>query len=403
MYVGLLVLALGAPTSTALCGVGLAIIVPAGLCVSILEFRQKGWAAIPSHAWPLVGLGLAGVISCGLNFDTIERPFHFAFKTKYWFLGALGVVAAKHFLVWLSTRRRETATLLGVAAGALGVTTAYGVYVAYSGHEFLGLHPHLATPRNQGFTDVMRHSHTSLYLFVLFAWCLRWGAATHFLGSRRLLWCGLIAGVVGLISGGSRGALCGLLLSLPFLWGNGRRYVWMICIAAVSFFLFLNLSGNNPLLPGRTFNPDRLAMWRLAWLAAKEKPFFGHGVRQFERQAPRLETEHAATAPAWIATPQKIRGMSHAHNNLLQLLADYGVIGLSCYLLWLALLLKAAWRHSRALFCGVAAFVTAFSVAGLSQYVFDTQGSTMIVVLLMLSSAATQIPSLRWGEGSPQR
>lgn len=91
--------------------------------------------------------------------------------------------------------------------------------------------------------------------------------------------------------------------------------------------------GVNVALSGRT------DIWRAAWCMVREQPLNGVGTRGFREAYPACDP-HPERAPLWGVTPA-----FHAHQIVLEILAETGVIGL---LLWLAGAAQAwrAWRYS---------------------------------------------------------
>ena len=81
--------------------------------------------------------------------------------------------------------------------------------------------------------------------------------------------------------------------------------------------------------------------------------------------------------------------MAHAHNVFFQFLVDVGIFGLVSYLVWIWFWLRESWINP-SIRWGIMAFVACFSAAGLLQYVFDTQGAMLIMVVYGLSCALNQ-------------
>jgi len=149
-------------------------------------------------------------------------------------------------------------------------------------------------------------------------------------------------------------------------------------IIALAAFFAVNLNYTTDKGVFRPIDPDRANMWHLAIKAFEEKPILGHGVRQFERQADRLEKTHGH----WIEQPTgKIRGMAHSHNIFMQILVDTGMIGLISYLTWIGLIIKGFWKGARWKWA-IMPLLLAIHSAGMLQYVFDAQGALLVMICL---------------------
>ena len=388
-YASLLVLALGLFTSTSLCSLSLALMYPPGIYFTWLKYKNTAlWHTVfPVPAWALISLVFTGIISCAINAETISPLVKTVFKVKYFLLGALAIAPFQ----WLKESSffsiAKLRMLLSLIIISLISSTLYGAYAAVSHNDFLSIHETSFPWRNYGFTDYMRHAHSSLYISVLFSWALVHGGQ-RLVPLRTLLVFGIIVALLGIITTGTRGALGALLVSMPIIWGH-KKWVKKIAVCGITcvvIILAVNLNYSTKGGLFRAIEPDRANMWYLAFHAFKEKPVLGHGLRQFEKQAPRLEQTHGH----WITQPTvKIRGMAHAHNNLMQFLADLGIIGLFFYLIWIVTLALITWPKPTIRW-GMLALIVAFSSAGMLQYVFDTQGALTIFILTAMALAINE-------------
>jgi len=80
----------------------------------------------------------------------------------------------------------------------------------------------------------------------------------------------------------------------------------------------------------------RLSLWRTAWRVYTAHPINGVGPRGFRR----VYAEYAPAGDFWLQ--QGRRGQTHPHQQLLEIAAETGTIGLAGYLGWWALLLGLA-------------------------------------------------------------
>jgi O-Antigen ligase len=134
---------------------------------------------------------------------------------------------------------------------------------------------------------------------------------------------------------------------------------------------------------GSGYPDDRLAFWHAHWLMFLDKPQLGHGGAKVGK---------AERIPYYERIGLRdFKKPYEAHNELLQILVEQGVIGLSVWLLWLTQLLRYIWRN----WCGLERFgwmttVGAMLVAGLSQNWFhDSEvrfGLMLVIVVLVLEN-----------------
>ena len=160
---------------------------------------------------------------------------------------------------------------------------------------------------------------------------------------------------VGLILTLSRSALLALCTAV-FIYLVVSRKKRALVIGALFLAMFLSFSGiarENFVTSLNTKNitvGERLRTWRQSWEIIKEKPLLGHGANTYYR-------EFAAHAPA----DQEYRG--YAHNFVLQIWSDLGLVGLSLFLFALFYGFLRQWPGKKtapefaALWVGLLAFV----------------------------------------------
>jgi hypothetical protein len=163
-----------------------------------------------------------------------------AFKVKYFFLGAIAIAPIGHLIHSFLTPSKIRILLISLV-GTMTVTTLYGLFVILSQNDFLNLHETLFPGRNLGFTSYMRHAHSSLYTTVLLLWGLV-HTGEKLANIRTFLFIGIIVGIVGTISSGTRGAVGALLISFPLIWGHrrctDRRVSFTRCLVGCQFTVF---------------------------------------------------------------------------------------------------------------------------------------------------------------------
>lgn len=177
---------------------------------------------------------------------------------------------------------------------------------------------------------------------------------------RSVLFAGLAAAFfVCLVLTLSRSAFLALFVAFfIFLLGTGRKkMIWIGVVFLAAFLGFSGLLRENfvtSLNPKDITVGERLRYWRQSWDLIKEKPLLGHGANTYFK-------EFAAHAPA----NEEYRG--YAHNFILQLWSDLGLVGLGLFLFGLIYGFVKKWPSRReglkipeftaALWVGLLAFV----------------------------------------------
>ena len=118
---------------------------------------------------------------------------------------------------------------------------------------------------------------------------------------------------------------------------------------------------------------DRLAFWHVHWNMVKERPITGHGFT--------LDTAYRLPYYKEIG----LEGFSkpyEAHNMFLQLLANGGVVGLTCFLIWLFWYIWFAFKQSSSFIRQVGwQTFSSFALVGLTQNAFQDSSVRMVLSL----------------------
>lgn len=185
----------------------------------------------------------------------------------------------------------------------------------------------------------------SLSPFALFAASRRFGITGWLLAATAI-------GVV-IVLAGSRAAWITYALVLAF---TGLRLLgWkkMLSVAAACVMALVVLSALSPQVQERfrrttmVLQADsgavdsalsgRARIWSAAWCMVREHPFNGVGVRSFRDAFPQCDPQHGSDA-AWGEGPAL-----HAHQIVMEILSETGVIGLLLWLAGAALAWRAWW------------------------------------------------------------
>jgi O-antigen ligase len=175
-----------------------------------------------------------------------------------------------------------------------------------------------------------------------------------------LAFCAVLAVV---LLAGARAAwlMLGLVVLLLLLTRLPRKQLWpALLVAAALAVLGLSVATSlserfaeriersSALLAGDAAAIDhavsfRLPIWQAAWSMFRAHPVNGVGVRGFRH----AYADHAAADDRWLGFDDDL-GAFHAHQIVLELLSETGLIGLACWLLGAGFALRAWWRSSPA-------------------------------------------------------
>jgi O-Antigen ligase len=180
--------------------------------------------------------------------------------------------------------------------------------------------------------------------------------AIGILGNRWLIFASTVFVILGVFTSGSRGALAALGLGLVLLTLKNIKYFRAVLIAttclstalsATQIYQQRNTIITNPIMVAnggfRAIQPNdpassrsRLEIFRLAWLAFKDSPWFGVG----DLQKAMIVKYDARAQSAGLAR----ENLTHAHNLWLQVAGESGVFGLLAMMaLWIVVFARA-WR-----------------------------------------------------------
>ena len=157
---------------------------------------------------------------------------------------------------------------------------------------------------------------------------------------------------LGLVVSGSRGAWVGAAVGMAiYAWRKGHERLVLVAVLALGLaFAAVGAGGRSW---GRS-DAGRVGIWRLAVKAWSSAPYLGHGPDSFENSFRRYRDAEFAKIEDSDSYIQ-----ADAHNDVLQVLATGGTVGLLAYL-GLAVMAFRAVRHHPAVLAGLSAlFVNA--------------------------------------------
>ena len=142
-----------------------------------------------------------------------------------------------------------------------------------------------------------------------------------------------IVAVVALLFNGTRGVYLSAAILIPamillYSRKNLKAFAAVIAILAVVGGIFvtaLNSAATSSMVSNMRAqsNNERMLVWTSAFQMFKDNPIFGIGYGQYKN----------AYQNKYISPDAKEKGLEHAHNNVLQMLATCGIVGAAAFLL----------------------------------------------------------------------
>jgi O-antigen ligase len=292
----------------------------------------------------LLPLGFTGLIIAQMVFGRL--PYH-----QVGLLAALYLLWATGLVMLGGLLRRELglARVAGTLAWFLLVGALASAFIAWVQHIDSDALGRLIMPRSPGrvwanlgqsnqLADYLALGLASVgYLYASDRLALRWGAPATL----------ALAYILGLT--GSRTAwvyLAGLVALSAGFWGldrsrSNRRLLGLCSLALAACILLPWLVGDLTTAASRLGGSEigaeeRLRIWRAAILMLRDSPLFGIGFRQFGW--------HHFALNAQMPQPRMLGFTDHAHNLLLHVLAEFGLVGFALLagfaLLWVAGLVR---------------------------------------------------------------
>ena len=362
----------------------------AGICALMLlsslyiKRRELAWRQLWSeHKVALVSVAaymITQILATVLNPGSPAR-FKFNYTSGYLFWALLPPLCYLAVPKLRSEHWRRIELLFTVSIVAMGIIS---VSQAIWGWRIVGTSVEFGFPRAQG---LYSHPMTFGYVCLVLAPLV---INAVFRQPRRVLpWVTALALAVAIVT--SRSRTVQLVTALVVLWniwcltkGRIRIVVLASFFAAVTVILSTNNSvserfrGTIDRVDVRSnYLDDRVAFWHVHWNMLKERPVLGHGEG--------IITSYRVPYYEAIGLKNFIR-QYEAHNMLLQIAVNVGLVGLGIFLLWVFDLAKFASKLKRhGMWCGPVALDTigAVFLGALTQNAFQDSAVRFAITILI--------------------
>lgn len=185
--------------------------------------------------------------------------------------------------------------------------------------------------RNCGMFDIMTYAHNSAILLLIlwstFVFEKKRNDKLSFFVFRRIVF---IVGLMGFYLSYTFGAWAAFFLALPFIYlFNWKKFILSGIISLVCLGMWVKMPSTDLARPSAMHAESRsirVSQWQAAWITAKQNPFFGIGLLNFEPKSIEIKKAHKLDH-------QDFSG--HVHNSFLQFFAEGGMLGGLLFIAWL--------------------------------------------------------------------
>lgn len=330
--------------------------------------------------WAIVAVCLSILFSVVFNWSDMTRPLKNLSSMKYFIIPFFGIFALRK-VEWSEKRIR---TLLYLLMITTSIATISGIIGLYSGYNPLKMKTACHTDRACGLYGMYMTYGYGIGLFmVLMTGLLIYRDQVKNIINQKVIYAAWVINAVGLFLSYARGAWLGFLIALPFFFlrTNKKLFLSVFLIGGMTLGSLVTFSPkvNEMFFERQGSNDTRLAFFKTAWVAFKEKPISGWGYKNFESNVKELKAKYE------IAYPQF---QGHAHNNFLEHLASTGIIGFLALVFFHFAWAKESLCSKRLIDYIALPFVVALTVSGMTQV---TLGDGENLFLIMAFWAMTRI------------
>ena len=378
IFAALIFLALGLMTSpTIVAGYQILIIIPAFL--TLYKAKNK---KLSKSSLMLLALGLWGLLSALYNLNTLQGAGKSFREVTSYFYGVLFIFPLTYF--FRQGIQRHWKIILNMLITTIILAFFVGISKAWFHFDpvkFKFIEHH---GRSGGFFNYMRYGYSSGLMFVLgLGMLLNREKIKDFLNIKYLM-VGVCFCLAAIGSSQTRGALLGIITATPFLLYRYQRRVfkWVVVaggifIAIVVYFSFIsNVTKLRFLNINDGSNNVRVSQWYTALKVAQDNPVFGVGPDQFSYNVTTYKKKYDIWGQHYSA---------HAHNIVLEHLANYGFVGLLFFLLFFAFWLSEMLSLKTDFGWIVGCYILGFFVSGQVEMLFDVVNSNLLFFIYSYS------------------
>lgn len=320
----LILLLIGIFTSKELIEVGQLLFFISSLKIIYDAFKQKQ-LALPKSAYWLIAFILIALISILVNDDVIPRASINRAKLKQPLFGVLGIYFFRYWIKESSDVIKKWT--LNFFLASVCISAVHGIFTYFVDNQ----------QRMNGLIYTSKYAYaSSFFLILLFTILLHREKFKNIL-FLPLAYIAFFLNFVAMTLTFSRAPmfcfLCAIPIALYFV--RKKMAVMMglvaliLSLTAVSYYFLGKQNTEMRFLITKQNISDfqRVSVWQSAVIAIKERPITGWGYSNFKTQMERIKNQYDLGEKNFVD--------SHSHNNLLEVAAGTGLIGLFIFCGWL--------------------------------------------------------------------
>ena len=376
VFASLVILSLGLLTSISLMAGFHLLMIPAIL----FYFKKYNWRKFPKSGWALLSLCLVLILSVLANHNFIDKPMKNILKVKYYLIGALSIIPLDaYFNHYLKPEKRDRVlkTLWVILLISSSLATLSGLVGYFTGFNPLRM-VKVQSERNGGvFGMLMTYGHSIAWLSVfLLASCFNLKKLERIISPRWLLSATFIS-LIGLFTSHVRGAWIAFFAGCSFINKKITALLLGLCLLGILGAQMHNPKFFETQILRKTSNEERVGSWLAAVKAFEERPVLGYGYLNFEPHSVEIKERYHLPA-AYFG--------GHAHNDVLEILATSGALGVVCFILWISFWILEILRRKDLGTKLTLPFIVAFLASGLTQVTFnDGENAFFLMIVYALS------------------
>ena len=354
------------------------IIIPA-----ILYFIKGDKIQIPKSAWALLAITVWGFASNIINIDTIIKTNRAYQELKFYLLGFLLLPILTAY--FKQATNHQLKKLINIVSVVVIIAFFVGISKAWFGFDPVKFRTGDFHERSGGFTNYMRYGYASAFLFLLGLGAFFNRSIIEKLISPKLFYPAWGLSLAAIATSQTRGALLALIIGVPVMLLKYRPKLAKIVIllgaifgSAVIYCSFIDqtITKSRFFNINQASNSTRMTQFQAAIKSIEEKPVFGLGADQFSYNVIRLKETYDIGRKDYA---------SHAHNILLEHGANYGLVGLLIFLLFMIMWAIEMIKRKDDLGWVVLSYICAFFVAGQVENLFDNTNSHLLFFIYSMS------------------
>ncbi len=353
--------------------------------IPTLYFLPKiNWKKLTVSNWALIifSLVLPITIIATAN-NPVGLKYFNIMKFKYYLFGAL---MAAPIGWWLKTKasQKQIQSLFWTAFISSSLASLSGMIGLFTGFNPLKWGPPSSATQNAGmFGMLMSYAHNeAIWCLILIGLFLNYKKLEKYF-PLWLLYSAFALNFIGFIFAYTRGAMLAFIIALPFYFFKANKKKFLSAIAITTIIaggIWLTVPKVKEIFTSRQHsNLLRIGQWQAAMKTFELHPIMGVGFRNFQPYSTIIKKEYGYPEPTWEG---------HAHNNILEIAAGTGLVGLIPFLVWMfGWFIESYKRDDLAAKIAFPCIIAIF-IGGLTQ---NTITDGVNAFLFMLLYALTQI------------